>query len=319
MKSSSRARASGARTWSRRRPVTQVTAADVVTAGRYPHRRPRQPAAAGLRGAERDGFQRRDGHCDAEPARPRLEPDARPDRRPPHAVRRRAVGGRRARHQPDPDLDDRARRHPDRRRIRGLRLGRRRRRRQLHHEEGLRGRASSRSQYNMYWHENDFSGPGATKLRDVIADSAATNPSEFALPDDTVTDGERQGALADGRRQQRRRSRQPHGLCHGVRQRRHPAGGSRLSPPAPWTPTRSTRSSAAARPRTRAAASRTSNSSDVLRFHDRYGNCVPRLQRAIRTRTTSARSTTTSAPSAATASARWVTTSLASTRTSTPS
>jgi outer membrane receptor protein involved in Fe transport len=46
------------------------------------------------------------------------------------------------------------------------------------------------SQYNMYWHENDFSGPGQTKLRDVIADKAATNPSEFALPDDTVTDGE---------------------------------------------------------------------------------------------------------------------------------
>jgi outer membrane receptor protein involved in Fe transport len=46
------------------------------------------------------------------------------------------------------------------------------------------------SQYNFYWHENDFGGPGATKLRDVIAARAASNPNEFALPDDTVTDGE---------------------------------------------------------------------------------------------------------------------------------
>ncbi len=46
------------------------------------------------------------------------------------------------------------------------------------------------SQYNFYWHENDFSGPGATKLRDTIAGLEATNPSQYALPDDTVTDGE---------------------------------------------------------------------------------------------------------------------------------
>ena len=46
------------------------------------------------------------------------------------------------------------------------------------------------SQYNFYWHENDFSGPGDTKLRDVIAARAATNPAQFALPDDSVTDGE---------------------------------------------------------------------------------------------------------------------------------
>ena len=46
------------------------------------------------------------------------------------------------------------------------------------------------SQYNFYWHENDFSGPGAVKLRDVVAAKAATNPSQYALPDDTVTDGE---------------------------------------------------------------------------------------------------------------------------------
>jgi outer membrane receptor protein involved in Fe transport len=46
------------------------------------------------------------------------------------------------------------------------------------------------SQYNFYWHENDFSGPGAVKLRDVIAARAAGNPSQYQLPDDTVTDGE---------------------------------------------------------------------------------------------------------------------------------
>ena len=46
------------------------------------------------------------------------------------------------------------------------------------------------SQYSTYWHENDFGGPGEVKLRDVIAGRAATNPTEFALPDDTVTDGE---------------------------------------------------------------------------------------------------------------------------------
>ncbi len=46
------------------------------------------------------------------------------------------------------------------------------------------------SQYNFYWHENDYVGPGEVKLRDVIAGRGATNPSQFALPDDTVTDGE---------------------------------------------------------------------------------------------------------------------------------
>ena len=46
------------------------------------------------------------------------------------------------------------------------------------------------SQYSTYWHENDFSGPGQTKLRDTIAGLNEVNPSEFALPDNTVTDGE---------------------------------------------------------------------------------------------------------------------------------
>ncbi|HEY8266216.1 MAG TPA: TonB-dependent receptor [Steroidobacteraceae bacterium] len=46
------------------------------------------------------------------------------------------------------------------------------------------------SQYNFYWHENDYSGPGAVKLRDTIAERAASNPSQYSLPDDSVTDGE---------------------------------------------------------------------------------------------------------------------------------
>ena len=46
------------------------------------------------------------------------------------------------------------------------------------------------SQYNFYWHENDFSGPGGTKLRDTIEGLSEVNPSQYALPDDTVTDGE---------------------------------------------------------------------------------------------------------------------------------
>jgi iron complex outermembrane recepter protein len=45
------------------------------------------------------------------------------------------------------------------------------------------------AQYSLFQHNNDFGGPGATKLRDVIAARAATNPSQFALPDDNVTDG----------------------------------------------------------------------------------------------------------------------------------
>jgi len=46
------------------------------------------------------------------------------------------------------------------------------------------------SQYNFYWHENDFSGPGAVKLRDTLEAKEAINPVEYAVPDDSVTDGE---------------------------------------------------------------------------------------------------------------------------------
>src|ERR1041384_7913952 len=44
--------------------------------------------------------------------------------------------------------------------------------------------------YGLYQHNNDYGGPGATKLRDVIAGRSATNPAQFQLPDDNVTDGE---------------------------------------------------------------------------------------------------------------------------------
>jgi len=46
------------------------------------------------------------------------------------------------------------------------------------------------SQYSTYWHENDFGGPGQTKLRDTIEGLNGINPAQYALPDDTVTDGE---------------------------------------------------------------------------------------------------------------------------------
>ena len=54
-------------------------------------------------------------------------------------------------------------------------------------------------QYSLYQHNNDFGGPGAVKLRDVISARAATNPAQFALPDDNVTDGNGvQGTLIMG-------------------------------------------------------------------------------------------------------------------------
>lgn len=50
--------------------------------------------------------------------------------------------------------------------------------------------------YSFYQHNNDFGGPGAVKLRDVIAGRAVTNPAQFALPDSNVTDGYGQEAYA---------------------------------------------------------------------------------------------------------------------------
>jgi len=46
------------------------------------------------------------------------------------------------------------------------------------------------SQYNFYWHENDYGGPGQVGLRQVIQNRATTNPREFALPESSETDGE---------------------------------------------------------------------------------------------------------------------------------
>ena len=43
------------------------------------------------------------------------------------------------------------------------------------------------AQYGFYQHNNDYDGPG--NLRNVIIGRAATNPSQFQLPDDNVMDG----------------------------------------------------------------------------------------------------------------------------------
>ncbi|MGH8177661.1 MAG: TonB-dependent receptor domain-containing protein [Steroidobacter sp.] len=54
-------------------------------------------------------------------------------------------------------------------------------------------------QYSLYQHKNDFGGPGATSLRDIIAARSVTNPAQFALPDDNVTDGNSvQGSITMG-------------------------------------------------------------------------------------------------------------------------
>jgi outer membrane receptor protein involved in Fe transport len=45
------------------------------------------------------------------------------------------------------------------------------------------------AQYGFYQHENNFTGDGAVKLRDVIKGRAATNPTAFRLPGNVVTDG----------------------------------------------------------------------------------------------------------------------------------
>ena len=54
-------------------------------------------------------------------------------------------------------------------------------------------------QYSLYQHNNDFSGPGAVQLRDTIQQRHTTNPAQFNLPDDNVTDGNGvQGTLTVG-------------------------------------------------------------------------------------------------------------------------
>lgn len=44
-------------------------------------------------------------------------------------------------------------------------------------------------QYSLYQHNNDFGGPGAVPLREVLRQRSVTNPAQFQLPDDNVTDG----------------------------------------------------------------------------------------------------------------------------------
>jgi len=54
-------------------------------------------------------------------------------------------------------------------------------------------------QYNFYQHSNSYGGPGAVKLRQVIEGRAATNPSQFQLPDSNVSDGySRQASIMVG-------------------------------------------------------------------------------------------------------------------------
>jgi outer membrane receptor protein involved in Fe transport len=54
-------------------------------------------------------------------------------------------------------------------------------------------------QYNAYWHHNDYTGPGVIPLRQVIANRALTNPSQFVLPPSTVTDGQgKEGSIIMG-------------------------------------------------------------------------------------------------------------------------
>ena len=44
--------------------------------------------------------------------------------------------------------------------------------------------------YGLYQHNNDYGGAGDVKLRDIDRRRITTNPSQFDLPDDNVTDGE---------------------------------------------------------------------------------------------------------------------------------
>ena len=196
-------------------PVTQVTAADVVTQGvtRIEDLVNQLPQAFAAQNVTVS--QRRDRHGDPGPARPRLAAHARPDRRPAHALRRRHAGVRGAGHQPDPDADDRARRRPDRRRFGGLRLRCRRRRRQLHHEEGLRGR-SGHVPVQLLLARERLRRP--RRRQAARHDRGLEGKQSFAVrPARRQRDRRRrQGAVADGRRQQWRRPRQHHGLRHGV-------------------------------------------------------------------------------------------------------
>ena len=159
-------------------PVTQVTAADVVTQGvtrieDLVNQLPQAFAAQNVtvsNGAT--------GTRDAEPARSRLAAHAGADRRPAHALRRRHAASA------APDINQ----IPTS---------------MIERVDVLTGGASAvygsdavagvvnfimkkdfegvqvTSQYNFYWHENDFGGPGEIKLRDIdrAASSDATRRS----------------------------------------------------------------------------------------------------------------------------------------------
>ena len=88
------------------------------------------------------------------------------------------------------------------------------------------------SQYNFYWHENDYGGPGEVKLRDVIEGRAATQPGRVRAARRHRHRRRGRRALGHDGRQQWRRSRQHHGLCLGVRQQAGPAGAIATTRPA---------------------------------------------------------------------------------------
>ena len=177
------------------------------------------------------------------------------------------------------------------------------------------------AQYSLYQHNNDFGGPGAVPLRDVIAGKAATNPAQFALPDDDVTDGNSVQGTITHRRQHGRRPRQHHGLRCLPGQQASAAAGSRLLGVLARPATRRCRSPAVAPARRSRARSPTSCDDGGRQLHGRRDQRQYFRDRSTptRTSTTSARSTTTCVPTRVTAWARWAITSWLSSRTSTRS
>ncbi|MEZ5500541.1 MAG: TonB-dependent receptor [Steroidobacteraceae bacterium] len=54
-------------------------------------------------------------------------------------------------------------------------------------------------QYGFYQHHNDYGGPGAVPLREVVASRGVSNPSQFQLPENNVNVGySREGSLLVG-------------------------------------------------------------------------------------------------------------------------
>ena len=123
-------------------PVTQVTAADVVTQGvtRIEDLVNQLPQAFAAQNVTVSNGSTGTATLDLRGLGPNRTLVLVDGRRMPYGSP--ALGGQAPDINQIPDLDDRACRRPDGRRLGGLRLGCRRRRRQLHHEEGLRGRGS---------------------------------------------------------------------------------------------------------------------------------------------------------------------------------